>query len=111
MASEVRSLVSRSDRDDNVAAKLRRDGEARLRFSRPMVELLDGLSVRLNLPVVDVITHAVVLLKVAVDSQVHGQRLCLLDDDGNIRGEVVDFGMSEGVGIDPFPEIEADRDA
>ena len=96
MASELTVSVARRDRLDPDATRLNREGEVRLRASRPMVELLDQLSARLNTPVDDLLTQAVVLSKVAIDAQARDQRVCLLDDDLNIMGEIVDFGTSEG---------------
>jgi len=110
MASDVRSKVARLDRDDPVAARMKREGEARLRISPPMLDLLDELSIQLNLPMADVLVQAVGLLKVAVDAQARGEQLCLLDDDLDIVGEIADLGASKNLGSDPSPEMEVDRD-
>ena len=109
MASEARSSVARVDRGDPVAAQLRRDGTARLRFSRPLIELLDELSTRLNTPVAELITQSVTLLKVAADAQARGESVCLLDDDLEIVAEIINFGTSKGVGVASFPDVEPDQ--
>ena len=110
MASETFSSVARRDREDPVAARMKRDGEARLRISSPMLELLDGLSIQMNLPMAEVLIRAVGLLNVAIEAQARGEKLCLLNDDLDIVGEIADLCASKNHGSDPSPELEADRD-
>ena len=110
MSTLARTSVSRPDREDPVASQLERDGTARLRFSRPTIDFLEELSIRLNTPVADLLTQAVGLFIVAVDAQARGERVCLVDDDLDILGEIAGFGATAGVGVAPFPETEADQD-
>jgi hypothetical protein len=79
-------------------------------MTQSMASALNSLSERLSTPIEDILSQAVALLIVAVEAQDRGQRLCLADDELNVVGEIVDFGVaSECVGIDPFPEAESDR--
>ena len=94
----------------NLQARQVDPGQITLGMSRSMADALERLSEKMKTPVDDVLTQAVALLMVAVEAQDRGQRLCFADDDLNVVGEVVDFGISrEKIGIYHFPEAESDR--
>ncbi len=109
MATRLETTSDVREFHDPVADGMKRDGLLSLRASPPLVELLDGLSRRLGVPVTEVLAEAVFMLKVAVEAEDRGQRICLADRDLKIVGELVDLIASGGVGIDPFPEADSDR--
>ncbi len=108
MAIDTRTDHEPREMFDPIADDLKRDGVASLRFSPPTVELLDRLAGRLNLPMGEVLTRALLLLSLAAEAQERGEQVCFVDGDSNIVGEVGDIALFEDGEDEGYPADASD---
>ena len=107
MAIELQESKKSRVSSERIAASLRRDGTVRLQFSKPMIEMLERLSTQTHLPIEQVMTQGVMLLQVAVEAQMRGQKLYIVDDKLDVETEINGFGIHPSVEMEP-EEDQAD---